>query len=142
MGGFTFYTLFVIPTGAKVLGSDRDQGFITQQVTNELNYIGCGVLVLLWVLLLTEKRGHKLHFLWLVWAGMVALQAGLFFFHNVLDGMLDTSTHKIHDLSKFFPMHRTYMATASLQWALALAYLWCSLRLWRRQDGSLPAPAG
>src|SRR5215469_3439353 len=45
MGGFTFYTLIVIPTGGKVLdGGERDVGFITQQVTIWLNWIGVAAL--------------------------------------------------------------------------------------------------
>src|SRR5579859_7815408 len=134
MGGFTFFTLFVIPVGAKVLGSDRDQGFITQQVTNHLNYIGTGSLLVLGALLFTERTDRKLRLHWLAWLAMAALQAALFFLHSVIDGMLDPATHKIHDLGHFFNWHRTYMATASLQWLIALIYLWLMMRLWRKHD--------
>jgi hypothetical protein len=51
MGGFTFYALIVIPTAQRVLDSERDTGFITRQVTNWLNLIGAGVLlILVWLL--------------------------------------------------------------------------------------------
>ncbi len=134
MGGFTFYTLFVIPVGAKVLGSDRDQGFITEQVTNQLNYIGTGSLLVLGALLFTERTEQKLRLLWLAWLIMAALQAALFFIHSVIDRMLDPATRKIHDLGHFFNWHRTYMATASLQWLVALIYLWLAMHLWRKND--------
>src|SRR5437660_1623910 len=48
-GGFTFYAGVVVPVGREVLGSDRDQGFITRQVTEYLNLAGgIAVAVLAW----------------------------------------------------------------------------------------------
>ncbi len=48
-GGLTFYAVLVIPTGAKVLGSHTEQGFVTQQVTNWLNLVGAmGTIILAW----------------------------------------------------------------------------------------------
>ena len=63
MGGFTFYTLIVIPTGGKVLGSERDVGFITQQVTNWLNWIGLLALLVLGWNARAEGRGVARFFL-------------------------------------------------------------------------------
>ena len=54
-GGFTFYALVVVPTGHQVLRSKVRQGFITQQVTNQLNVLGAVTLALLlwqWVAVL------------------------------------------------------------------------------------------
>ena len=39
-GGFVVYGGVVVPVGAEVLGSDRLQGFVTQQVTGWLNLFG------------------------------------------------------------------------------------------------------
>lgn len=50
-GGFMFYGGVVVPTGAAVLGSEVEQGFITQSVTNYLNLAG-GVCAVLWGLTL------------------------------------------------------------------------------------------
>jgi hypothetical protein len=36
-GGFTFYGGVVVPVGGPVLGSEREQGFITRMVTYYLN---------------------------------------------------------------------------------------------------------
>ena len=33
-GGFLFYAAVVVPVGTRVLGSETEQGFITQSVTN------------------------------------------------------------------------------------------------------------
>jgi hypothetical protein len=137
MGGFTFYTGFVIRIGTNVLGSERDQGFITQQATNWLNYIGIlGVLVLGWNLL-AERRGNRVRLLALAWLALLLLQIALFVIHPVIDHMLDPATHKIHDLGHFFNWHRAYMATASLQWLIALIYLWLAMHLWRKNDQRL-----
>lgn len=45
-GGFTFYGGVVVPVGSAVLGSDREQGFITRQVTNYLNLAGAVALAI------------------------------------------------------------------------------------------------
>ena len=142
MGGFTFYTLVVIPTGSKVLGGDRDQGFITQQVTNWLNLIGsASILFLIWDFI-AEGRGKRIRLLQLAWLGMLLLQIALFFIHPVIDRLLDPATHKIHDFPHFYNWHRAYMAVASLQWLCALAYLWLTLRLWRKNDRqTVPIPS-
>src|ERR1700676_581956 len=39
-GGFTFYSVVVVHTGHRVLRSKVRQGFITQQVTRQLNVLG------------------------------------------------------------------------------------------------------
>lgn len=135
MGGFTFYTLFVIPTGSKVLGSERDVGFITQQVTNWLNWIGLlALLVLVWNAR-AEGRGIAKFFLALAWLAMAVTEAGLFLLHRIIDNLLDTEAHKIHGpLDHFFVWHRSYMAVASLQWLAALLYLFLALAIWRQTD--------
>ena len=43
-GGFMFYGAVVVPVGSDVLGSHREQGFVTQSVTNYLN--GAGAIAL------------------------------------------------------------------------------------------------
>jgi hypothetical protein len=135
MGGFTFYTLIVIPTGGKVLGSERDVGFITQQVTNWLNWIGILALLVLGWNARAEGRSLPKFSLALVWLVMALTQAGLFLIHRAIDGLLDISDHKIHGpLDHFFNWHRAYMAVASVQWLAALFYLWLALGIWRESD--------
>ena len=141
MGGFTFYTLIVIPTGGKVLGGERDVGFITQQVTNWLNWLGIlALLVLAWNAL-AEGRGIARMLLAFSWLAMAVMQAGLFLIHPVLDHMLDTATHKIHNpMVTFFNWHRFYMIVASAQWLAALIYLWLALIIWRETDKTPSLP--
>ncbi len=135
MGGFTFYTLIVIPTGGKVLGSERDVGFITQQVTNWLNWIGLLALLILGWNARAEGRGAAKFFLALAWLAMALTEVGLFVLHRVIDNLLDIGAHKIHGpLDHFFVWHRSYMAVASLQWLAALLYLWLALMTWRETD--------
>lgn len=135
MGGFTFYTLVVIPTGGKVLGSERDVGFITQQVTNWLNWLGLLALLILGWNAQAEGRGILKLLLSCAWLAMALTEAGVFLLHRIIDGLLDTETHKIHGpLDHFFVWHRSYMAVASLQWLAALIYLWLALIIWRRTD--------
>ena len=45
-GGFMFYGSVVITVGAEVLGSEMDQGFVTQAVTNYLNIAGAVCLMI------------------------------------------------------------------------------------------------
>jgi hypothetical protein len=135
MGGFTFYKLIVIPTGGKVLGSERDVGFITQQVTNWLNWIGLLALLVLGWNSRAEGRGILKFCLACAWLAMALTEAGLFALHHVIDGLLDIANHKIHGpLDHFFVWHRSYMTVASVQWLAALLYLWLALRIWRETD--------
>jgi hypothetical protein len=135
MGGFTFYTLIVIPTGGKVLdGGERDVGFITQQVTNWLNWMGVAALPVLGWNVWAEGKGILRRLLAVCWLGMALTQVGLFILHPILDGMLETQTHKIHGGSVFFDWHRRYMAVASLQWLAALTYMWIAIFIWRATD--------
>lgn len=45
-GGFTFYSAIVVRVGEEVLGSAREQGFVTRRITNYLNAAGVVALVL------------------------------------------------------------------------------------------------
>ncbi|HWF18058.1 MAG TPA: hypothetical protein VG754_02270 [Verrucomicrobiae bacterium] len=78
MGGFTFYTGVVIPTGNEVMGGERDVGFITQQVTNWLNTIGVLSLVVLGCNAWFERQGILRLLMLFSWLAMTLLQAGFF----------------------------------------------------------------
>ncbi|MDB6067087.1 MAG: hypothetical protein JWR26_3295 [Pedosphaera sp.] len=134
MGGFTFYALIVIPTGAKVLGGEREVGFITQQVTNWLNALGVLTLLILAWNMFAEGNGVARRWLALAWTGMTVSQVGLFLLHPVIDRMLDRANLKIHDLGHFYYWHRAYLLTVTVQWLAALLYLWVALLIWREAD--------
>lgn len=131
MGGFTFYTVIVIPTGAKILGSERQVGFITQQVTQWLNFIGIGtLLLLLWNTLAEFKPQRRFFRMGLVATSVVmtVTLAGLFISHRWIDALLDTENKKVHELGHFYNLHRLCMVLATAQWWAALAHLWLELR--------------
>ncbi|HZV37045.1 MAG TPA: hypothetical protein VFB72_20885 [Verrucomicrobiae bacterium] len=135
MGGFTFYTGVVIPTGNQVMGGERDVGFITQQVTNWLNAIGVIALIILGLNAWFQRPGFPRLLMLLSWLAMIVLQGGLFYVHSVLDAKLDTSTHRISGpMHIFFNWHRLYMLLASAQWGFALIYLWLAVVVWKQTD--------
>jgi hypothetical protein len=137
MGGFTFYALIVIPTAQRVLESERDAGFITRQVTNWLNLIGAGVLLILVWLLAAGRRclPPRLRFgLAATWAIMVLAQLGLFLTHPLIDRFLEVPGHKLHHYEQFDKMHTVYLVFATTQWVAAMLQIWIVLLTWRLQD--------
>ncbi len=137
MGGFTFYAEIVIPTASVVLGSHRQAGFITQQVTHWLNLLGLAALaVFLWNLL-AEWRGQparRRRSLAAAWATMLLAHVGLFATHPLMDRLLDAPARGIRDSDHFENLHTVYITIATVQWIAALVYLWHSLRAWRHDD--------
>ena len=136
-GGFVVYGGVVVPAGAEVLGSDRLQGFVTQQVTVWLNLFGVA-----WCAALAwdchAVRGDRLR------AGLVAVCAALlivlFAAHPQMDALLDGDAQSVLDRKLFRRWHQLYLGVSTLHWLLALAVAWRTLRAWRRFDSSLPHP--
>ena len=137
LGGFTFYAGVVIHTGHRVFGSARETGFLTQQVTHWLNLSGVvAMAVLLWNAL-AARGGSSTWRKWILWltlALMVAIQFALYALHPVLDGMLDTQTHRILEKAKFYRWHQAYMNLSTLQWVAGLAHTFVALLIWRTHD--------
>ena len=132
MGGFTFYASVVIPTAYHVLGSHREVGFITQQVTNWLNFISLLALALLTWHFFVERVRHPA----LSWrlpgillGIMFAMQIALFAEHPILDQMLDGETQSILLRWQFYSWHRIYLLTAAVQWLAAIIHVWTLSRL-------------
>lgn len=137
MGGFTFYAEIVIPTAAKVLGSERHVGFITEQVTRWLNLIGiAGLGVFLWNLMAEWRRQPSKRRLGLAiaWVTMVLSHAGLFLTHPLIDRLLDPRSRTIQDYDRFLTLHNVYLSLATVQWSAALFYIWLALRAWQHAD--------
>ena len=127
MGGFTFYASVVIPTAHGVLGSHREVGFITQQVTHWLNFISLLTLALLtWNFFVERIRQPALS--WrlpgITLALMFAAQIALFAEHPILDQMLDGKTQSIASHGQFYSWHRIYLLTAAVQWLAAMVHAW------------------
>jgi hypothetical protein len=90
-GGFMFYGAVVVPVGAAVLGSEREQGFITRTVTGYLNSAGALALAL-WCCELSARRGMSSggrRLRWLIWAVLTLSLALLAWLHPRLDRMLE-----------------------------------------------------
>ncbi len=140
MGGFTFYALIVIPSAERVLGSIRDTGFITQQVTRWLNIIGASVLVIiLWLATANWKNQPPRLRRGVVgcWLIMALAQLGLFLTHPLMDSLLEPQGHKLQHFERFENLHTLYLTFATTQWCAALLQIWLMLMIWRAQDRKL-----
>jgi hypothetical protein len=129
LGGFTFYGAVVIPVGMKVLGGHVRQGFITQRVTGQLNWIGVVALaILLWqAAVIWPMRGRLARWgLALSMVMMIVIQAGLFVMHPMLDQLLDTDARVILDEPRFRGLHRYYLMASTVQWGAGLLFVWCA----------------
>ncbi len=135
-GGFLFYTSEVVPIGTDVLGSAREQGFITRLVAERMNQAGIVALAIfgadLW---LTRGQSQKRRaYRTVFWAGLVALHAMLIFLHPQLDAMLDPMSKTVRDPESFHVRHRFYLWASTVQWFLGLAYLGLAILAWREDD--------
>ena len=135
-GGFTFYGGVVVPVGADVLGSDRDQGFITRRVTNYLNLAGAVALTLWgWDLLAirgASASGRRLR--WAIWAGLVLTLALLVWLHPKLDELLVPDDAAILDRRRFRAVHERYLIVITVQWVGCLLLTALTLLGWRHDD--------
>lgn len=136
-----FYGAVVVPIGTRVLESETEQGFITQQVTDWLN--GCGAMALgiwLWILLDSRRTASRFRAkLWL-WIGLTVLLIVLGVLHRRMDGLLDAKGHSVIDPATFYKHHRLYLITSTGQWFGSIALLAMTIRGWsisdRRQLGT------
>jgi hypothetical protein len=135
-GGFMFYGGVVVPVGASVLGSETEQGFITQSVTNYLNVAGV-VCVTVWgvTLAFDVRRSSRLGRLcWAIWLGIALGLGVLIGLHLIMDRGLDSAGHAILDEARFLRLHEAYITTSTVQWLLCLALLGLTLHAWRSSD--------
>src|SRR5262245_51117626 len=117
-GGFLFYTAEVVPIGTEVLGSAKDQGFITRHVTVRMNQIG-GVAVAIFGLDLLFSRSRSKRSFWLrgvTWAGVAIPLVFLAFLHPRLDELLDPENGVVLYSRQFHALHRVYLWTSTAQW--------------------------
>jgi hypothetical protein len=127
VGGFTFYSAAVIPILHQTMPSP-EAGRITQRVTDRLNLVGGGT-VLVWLVLIDVERrtgparARKLRALLL--CTTVVLLASLARLHTLMDVMLADER-----MAGFYPWHRVYLIVSTIQWFVNLGVLWLSLRIW------------
>ena len=139
-GGFMFYGGVVVPVGSAVLGSEREQGFITRSVTNYLNLAGAVALAVwawdLWAGRGISSGGRRLR--WAIWGGLVLSLALLSWLHPRLDELLDPRDALVLDGHRFRSLHRRYLIVSTAQWAGCLLLTALTIRAWRDED-AVPA---
>ena len=133
-GGFMFYGGVVVPVGAQVLGSETQQGFITQSVTKYLNLIGTVCLVVWLEHLWHSRRSGVSAAEWGIWCFAAITLIGLTVIHFQMDRILVAETTSVSDPKQFDLLHKMYIGTSSLQWLASLGMLFLALRRWSRQD--------
>ena len=115
-GGFTFYAGRVVFIGHEVLRSKIRQGFITERVTNELNWLAAVTLALAaWELAAAHHSVRGRRRSWMAWVVAVAATIVLFILHAKLASQLDFPGRQVAG-DNFYDWHRAYLWTASIQW--------------------------
>jgi hypothetical protein len=123
IGGFTFYSAVVIPILHDRLESSLETGLITQRVTDMLNLLGSATLSLGWCVYglstVYERRSDR-GSSWKIWPLVISsiCLVVLLMLHRVLDRKLETST-----FAGFYPYHRAYLWTSTVQWIANLGLL-------------------
>src|SRR5262245_19686193 len=84
-GGFMFYGGVVVPVGAQILGSETEQGFITQSVTNYLNLAGAVCLIVWLEHLWHDRRNGVSKLEWGLWSFIAAQLIALAGIHLQMD---------------------------------------------------------
>ena len=137
-GGFMFYGAVVVPVGSEVLGSHREQGFVTRSVTNYLN--GAGVLCLAvwcWDVFQGRRTGSKWHRLrWILWATLAAALALQGWLHLRLDELLDPQAFHILDRHGFNRLHQWYLIISTIQWIGAIVLAVLTIWAWKENDAA------
>ncbi|MBP3960770.1 hypothetical protein J8F10_36580 [Gemmata sp. G18] len=136
-GGFLFYTACVVPIGTRVLGSGAAQGAITARVTDVLNVIGAVALagLALDLIFARDPARRRTVYRWVAWGVALACQVGLFYLHLRLESYMDEERRFVMVLPPFYPTHRVYLWTSTVQWAACLLLTWGTLRAWHAEAG-------
>src|SRR5260221_3788109 len=97
-----------VPAGQEVLGSHLEQGFITRQVTKDLNLAGLvALLPMAWdVVVARDESALRRRARWLAWGAMAGLLIVLAWLHPRLDALLDLDTREITSPKVFRRAHR------------------------------------
>ena len=119
---------------AHILGSEREQGFITQSVTNYLNLAGAVCLILFLEHLWHDRRHGVSKLDWCLWSFAALSLVVLAVIHRAMDQIVNAESSSILDPGRFGRFHKMYIGTSSLQWLAGLAMLFLTLVRWQRQD--------
>ncbi len=113
LGGFTFYSAFVVPTLRDELGG-LGSGLVTQRVTNDLNLMGAIALVPWWIEAWIGRAGAPRWRGRLQWTLLATTTAGLVWLavlHRSLDRLLESD-----QMASFHPMHELYLIVSTVMW--------------------------
>ena len=137
-GGFLFYAAFVVPAGTELFGK-TGQGAITARVTDALNAVGAVALVLLALeLRLTrDSDARRTVRRWCVWGAALACHGLLIYLHLLLDYFMDGARRRVVIAPPFYPVHRVYLWTSTVQWLACVLLTWWTLRAWKAEDRSV-----
>jgi hypothetical protein len=122
LGGLTFYAAIVVPIANRILGSG-EQGLVTQEVTNWLNVIGVGVLVIV----LANAWLARTPGLLIAWLILAISQVALFVIHRQLDALLASTIAEIPGSHEFHQIHERYLIAVTVQWVAGMTLVWCVL---------------
>ena len=126
-GGFFFYAAVVVPIGTDLLGSAKEQGFITQRVTHWLNLLAVVYLALAaW-----DQRYSRGRTRWFVWLAQLLVLAALVPLHAHLDTFMDAESGRLAR-GNFYPAHAIYLWLSAAHWFLGLAAAALMLAAWTR----------
>jgi hypothetical protein len=137
-GGFVFYAGVVVPVARRVVKPLTLQTVVTREVTDWLNVAGVVALLLLaWDAAVCPGANFwRSRARWAAWLGMAAGLGLLAWLHVALDGVVERETGTVLDYAAMRPLHRGYLWTATIQWGLAVAWIWMTLEAWREADQS------
>jgi hypothetical protein len=135
-GGLTFYGAVVIPIGARLLGSHREQAIITREVVPIAGVAGLVALVLFfWDVLATRDPQAWRRLCRQGLAMAVALTwVVLFCLQLLLDQRFDPESRHVEDLASFRELHSLYLWIFTAQWGACLLFLLTGLQAWRAAD--------
>lgn len=140
LGGFTFYSAFVIPILHEELGG-LDAGLVTGRVTVPLNALGVAAVSAWWLMAGLERsaasaRARVARLVLLLATSLIL--AGLIALHPVMDARLESGS-----LRSFYRLHQVYLIASTVQWGVNLALLGVSVWAWHgTSEARLPQGRG
>jgi hypothetical protein len=119
-----------------VLGSAAAQGVITARVTDTMNILGVlGLATTAWELNHGVDRSDRRYAArWWCWGIALACQWLLFYLHELLDYFMDPTRTVVVIRPLFYPVHRAYLWTITVQWVAYLVLTGLTLSAWRSED--------
>lgn len=126
LGGFLFYSAFVIPSAHAVLHDHETVGMITQKATRILNYIGLISCLLLLINFIKAKiflSAKELKYSAILLGLIITSLLALFFFHYSMSIFIDPDKLELSEYKKFYRLHRIYLIISTVQFFCLIGYI-------------------